>query len=405
MGKKKENILNIFAFAAHGKGISGGDRIFIEISRNLYKKIKTDIFVTEEGYEMCKRQDLHKTSVGFHISNIRSQIGLRFITYYIKVILEGIKLGFSLQYSIYDIQHTYLYSASDFWMDVFPCLILKMRFPKIKWVATWFQTAPNPLIGFSEVKRQETYKISALLYWFSQLPVKPLINCFANYVVVNNEDERKRFPKFDKTGNIFVMIGAVRLDEIKKYQSLITNHRLPKYEAVFQGRFHPQKGVVELIEIWRKVVNKIPNAKLAIIGDGPLMEKVKLRIKNYKLQKNVKLFGYVFDGNEKYKIFSQSKIVVHPAFYDSGGMASAEAMAFKLPCVGFDLISYKSYYPKGMLKVDKGNLKAFSDKVVELIKNSNLRNHIGKDAYDMINKNWSWEKRANEFLSFIVKDN
>ena len=178
---------------------------------------------------------------------------------------------------------------------------------------------------------------------------------------------------------------------------------MPKiYEAVFQGRFHPQKGVVELIKIWRLVVNKIPKAKLVMIGDGPLMESVKLEIRNLKLEDNIRLLGYVFDGDEKYKLFAQSKIVVHSAFYDSGGMASAEAMAFGLPCVGFDLPAYDSYYPQGMVKAPISNLESFAKNVISLLDNPNLRDKIGREAVSMIYKNWSWDKRAQEVLNKIT---
>jgi len=193
----------------------------------------------------------------------------------------------------------------------------------------------------------------------------------------------------------------VDLEKIENWKLKIGN--LPKvYDAVFQGRLHPQKGVLELVEIWKKVVHNKENAKLAIIGDGPLMQNVKLQITNYKLEKNVKLFGYVFDGPEKYKIFSQSKVVVHPAFYDSGGMAAAEAMAFELPCVGFDLKSYISYYPKGMVKVRIGDLNAFSNSILELISNDKFRKKIGFEGLEMIRKNWSWDKRSKEVLNSIL---
>ena len=59
----------------------------------------------------------------------------------------------------------------------------------------------------------------------------------------------------------------------------VSGPKSKKYDAVFIGRFHPQKGVLELIDIWKRVVNKKPQAKLAMIGDGPLMKKVQLKIK------------------------------------------------------------------------------------------------------------------------------
>ncbi|KKQ49684.1 MAG: Glycosyltransferase [Candidatus Woesebacteria bacterium GW2011_GWC1_38_13] len=402
----------IFALSAMGKGLSGGDRIYIELSRLWSKQFSVTICTTSDGVKMIKTQNL----IGNYLEV--NQIGNKnlpsnFLLKYLYKIYLGIRLGFSLNINHKSsiINHL-LYSSSDFWMDVFPAVILKIRYPKLKWIATWYQTAPNPIRGYREMKKRGTkelknqrnnnYNLSAFFYWLSQLPIKPLISVLADFVIVNNEDERKRFPEMEKKGKVIVLLGAVRLNEIKKFLS--ANYKLlftKKFDAVFQGRFHPQKGVVELIDIWRKVVDRIPNAKLAMIGDGPLMKDVRIKIQDLRLEKNVELFGYVFDGPEKYKIFAQSKIVVHPAFYDSGGMASAEAMAFGLPAVGFDLKSYVSYYPKGMLKVDKGNLNAFGKTVIRLLCDDQLRKKYGEEAKLMIIKDWSWDKRAKEVLNKI----
>ncbi len=420
-----KNSFIFFTLAALGKGLSGSDRIFIELARQWSRKYPIEIFLWTEGYDMCRRQVLGGKNVHYKVSSIRPWKDFGFVINYFARIIEGIRLGLTLNIknnSLSKKQKTvnhrlYLYSASDFWMDVFPCVILKLRYPKIKWVASWYQTAPNPLRGYQEAIisnqktinnkniRKERYNLSALFYWLSQLPIKPLINKYADFVIVNNENERQQFTEMDKKGKVVVLLGAVPLDKINKFKKQKTvNNNQKNYDAVFQGRFHPQKGVVELIDIWRKVVDKIPNAKLAMIGDGPLRKNVESRIMNYGLENNIKLFGYLFDGREKYKIFSQSKIVVHPSFYDSGGMAAAEAMAFGLPCVGFDLISYRSYYPKGMLKVKRGDINAFSNEIAELLRDDKLREKFGKEATEMIKSNWSWNKRAEDVLNGIVQD-
>ena len=82
-------------------------------------------------------------------------------------------------------------------------------------------------------------------------------------------------------------------------------------------------------------------------------------------------------------------------------MASAEAMAFGLPCIGFDLDSYKSYYPKGIIKVGIGNLEEFANVVISLLNDQLMRNRIGAEGLDMIKKNWSWDKRAKEIFNEI----
>jgi len=40
------------------------------------------------------------------------------------------------------------------------------------------------------------------------------------------------------------------------------------YDACFVGRFHPQKGLSDLIEIWSRVCNEKKDAKLGLIGGG-----------------------------------------------------------------------------------------------------------------------------------------
>jgi len=383
---KTHNFL-FLALAATGSGISGGDRILIEFARRWGKDNNIIIYMTQEGLKMCKRQNLFGSKLS--IQTVGKDFFLKnfFVGYFYRI-FQGIKLGLTLKIK----ENTYVYSASDFWMDSLPAFFLKLKFKKVKWIAAWYQTAPNPLTGYG-----------SFLYWLSQFFIKPLIKISADLVLVNNYEEKKQFSKLDQQGRVGVVLGAVNLTDIKKW--LKVHVRKKKiYDGVYQGRFHPQKGVVELIDIWKIVVNKRPHAVLAMIGDGPLMEDVKKRISSIGLSNNIKLFGYVFDGSLKYEIFSRSRLVVHPAFYDSGGMAAAEAMAFGIPCVGFNLKSYNSYYPKGMIKVEIGNLDVFADAILRLLKDEESCRRIGYEAVRMIESSWSWDKRSEEIFKFITQN-
>lgn len=398
MEKKKDLKFLIIAMTAQGKGISGGDKISIELSRRWAKLYPVTIYLWEEGLKMYKRQNFTDKEVNFKVIDMKPWKYLGFHINYIALVLSSIFL--SLFIKLENKKEVVVYSASDFWMDSLPAVIIKIRFPKITWVATWFQTAPNPFIGFKEGDRKRSYRFSALKYWFVQQPIKPLIKKYADFVLVNNEAEKKQFPQMNKKKRMKVAFGGVDCKSIELY---VKHHPLSSkiYDGVFQGRFHPQKGIVELLDIWKLVVNKKTNAKLALIGDGPLMREVKDRIEILGLKKNIKLLGYIFNNETKYRIFQQSRVVLHPAFYDSGGMASAEAMAFGLPAVGFNLVSYKSYYPKGMIKVKINDLKGFAKAVIKLLSNSTLYSKIGSEAKEMIEKGWSWDKKAYEILNYL----
>jgi glycosyltransferase involved in cell wall biosynthesis len=393
----------IVALSPVGGGLSGGDRIFIELAKLLVKQgYRVSILTWADGQAMARRNGLTEKDVEFVLINMHFWPQLGFILNYFARIIYGIMWAINFKIDIS--QRPVIYSASEFWMDIFPSWVLKMRYGnKITLVNTWFQTAPNPLTGFAEGERENRYRMKALLYWLTQLPAKFIIKRTADYVLVNNDDEKKQFPGLTKKGKSIVMLGGVKVNEINTWRKK-HNKMMKKYDAVFQGRFHPQKGVVELVEIWKKVVDKKPQAKLAMIGDGPLMEDVREKIKDLGLEGNITLFGYVFDGDKKYTIFSESRIVVHPALYDSGGMASAEAMAFGLPCVGFDLTSYKSYYPYGMIKAPIGNLNAFADKIILLLTDAPLRKKVSREGVTMITNNLSWKKRVHEVLDTITAD-
>lgn len=381
-----------WALAATGSGISGGDRIFIEFARRWSAKYPVAVYTSSAGAAMCRKLNLSSLPVELHPVNLGWWDKCGFFVQYFAKIFTAVYLAVKMPGPA-----DYIYSASEFWMDSLPALILKIRFPQLKWIAAWYQTAPDPLRGFSAGR----YRASALVYWLFQLPIKPLIDDYADYVLINNDSETNNFPKLNSRSRALVVLGAVNTQAVSAYLA-DHSHAPLRYSAVFQGRFHPQKGVVELIDIWKLVTEKQPHAKLAMIGDGPLMPAVRRRIAELHLQSNIDLLGYVFDGEAKYAVFAASRLVVHPSLYDSGGMASAEAMAFGLPGVGYDLESYRSYYPHGLVKVPLGDKPAFAAAVVNLLNHPSQRQRIGAEAQAMINKDWSWDTRAGQVLSWII---
>lgn len=379
--------------AALGKGLSGSDRIFIELSKRIRERgNQITAYVWEEGLRMCLSQNL--VGVEYKVWKVGNFAKFGFLPAYIYRIASSIYHGLFLK--LENDPRTVIYSASDFWMDSLPGWILKMRFPEAIWIGTFYLTAPSPFLGFNENSKKQIPTIKDTIYYFMQKFPYHIIKKYADLVCVTSDPDIDKFPDHKKTNRYLVIKGGV-IFRGGNYSNLPNKI----YDAVFQGRFHKQKGVLELIEIWKKVINKLPNAKLAIIGDGPLMKSVKLKIKNDKLGNCIKLFGYLLDGSKKDEIFKQSKIVVHPAVYDSGGMAPAEAMAAGLPGVSFDLKALKSYYPYGLLKAKIGDLEDFATKVIELLQDKDKYEKMSSQALKMIKSEWSWEHRTDQFLSKI----
>ncbi|MEM3549402.1 MAG: glycosyltransferase family 4 protein [Thermofilum sp.] len=371
--------------------LSGGDRIFIECAKRWAERgHNVQVITCEEGYRMCKKHGLKTVDYILLLPDLRR---MNLYLLYILRLIKGCVLA--LRASL-NVGNTVIYSSSDFWPDSIPAWFLKMRFKKTRWIAGFYLFAPSPFSKESPYKGKRLLR--GLLYYLSQIPVYWLIKKYADMVWVTNELDRWRF--IDNKRLTSDRVIAVRGGVDTKTPALIPEPEKKEFDAVFIGRFHPQKGVLELIDIWRYVCERKKDAKLAMIGVGELEGEVKAKIKKYGLENSVVLFGFK-DGIEKLKIFKDSKVVVHPATYDSGGMAACEAMACGLPGVSFDLPALRTYYPKGMLKTPCYDLKAFAENILRLLDNKELYKRLQKEALKLAQE-WDWDKRAEELLKMVT---
>ncbi|MFX0141778.1 MAG: hypothetical protein ACFFDN_49530, partial [Candidatus Hodarchaeota archaeon] len=195
--KQTKIIFHFISMATYGVGLSGGDRIWIELAKRIVRKHPVTVYLWEEGRKIAKREGLREVKYVLWSAKFWSRLGF-FINYFARIIIA---LVHSIKLDLRNRAGTVIYSSSEFLQDSLPSAILKIRYPKITWIAAWYQTAPNPFVGFTEGRRDAKHKTRALLYWLAQLPAKLLIRFFADKVIVNNEDEKSRFPEYTKKGN------------------------------------------------------------------------------------------------------------------------------------------------------------------------------------------------------------
>jgi glycosyltransferase involved in cell wall biosynthesis len=367
--------------------LDGGSRIFIECARRwLDSGMSIYFYTSEEGYIMLRRYGLKTIKFVVAPSSKYKKFGL-----YGLYAVRTIKQCINVLKTRPDVDNFVVYSGSDFFPDVIPAFLMKLRFRRAKWLAGFYLFASSPFDNQTPYKGRSTLK--GLIYYLSQLPVYSVVRKHADMVWVTSEPDRHKF-----IGNRLKKekVVAVQGGVDTKSPSLVPESKNKMFDAVFIGRFHPQKGVLELIDIWKIFCGEKKDAKLAMIGVGELEGVVKEKILKYGLEKNVVLFGFK-DGLDKIRIFKDSYVVVHPAIYDSGGMAACEAMACGLPGVGFDLPAFKTYYPKGMLKTPCFDLELFAKNILDLIDDKALYQKTSKEALEWA-KEWDWDKRAKDLL-------
>ncbi len=379
-----------------GNEISGGDKILLYMVRYLLRTHDVVVFASPEVVRFLEQdglaRDVRIVTVG-EAFPAATEVGIRQLAGHMWRRLQAFKAA--LKSFRLDVTPDLIYSASDFLPDLLAGVLLKRTFRAARFIAGFYLFAPAPFRADSPYKGLR--RLRGLVYWGMQLFALRYAKAFADFLFVTSPDEKatalRRWK--DAPDRIGVVYGGVPVDRIDAFiQSQKANGvtRRGQYDGVFVGRLHYQKGVLHLLDIWSLVARLRPGSRLALIGDGPLRAECEAKIAELGLQHSVDLLGFV-DGEEKWAIYSASRLVLHPATYDSGGMAAAEGMAFGLPGVSFDLPSLREYYPVGMAKVECFSKERFAEEVVRLLTEHDYHAELGRNAYHMIRNVWTWQSR------------
>ncbi len=156
---------------------------------------------------------------------------------------------------------------------------------------------------------------------------------------------------------------------------------------------HYFKGVDKLIEAFPAVVASVPEATLTIVGRGDLEDVYRRMVENLGLTAKVAFVNNVSD-DDLVNYYSRSCLLVLPSINQSEafGLVLLEAMACGKPVVASNLPGVRSVFRKGQhgLRVQPGDVKDLSDKIIYLLSNKTLATKMGLAAKELVVKKYSW---------------
>jgi glycosyltransferase involved in cell wall biosynthesis len=133
----------------------------------------------------------------------------------------------------------------------------------------------------------------------------------------------------------------------------------------------PEKGIFDLVDIWKLVVNKIPNAQLAICGITEEKEMVKKFLKEVSkcnLSNNID-----FLGQQEYSILqnivANSYLTVYPSYADSFSLVTLESLACGTPVVAYDIPAIRHNFGKckSVFRCPTGDKKSMADIILHIL--------------------------------------
>lgn len=180
--------------------------------------------------------------------------------------------------------------------------------------------------------------------------------------------------------------------DLRKFDKKSSNQAL--YDVVFFSRLIPEKGLFDLPEICKLVVQRFPKAKIAVAGsveNNKFLEDFRRMLFNYNLNQNTVL---LFQQEEKFFIdlLSSSKVMIFPSTLDAYGLVVLEALACGTPVVAYNILAMKRNFNnvKAVLRCPIKDNVSMAKSVEVLLENEDLRKKLSHEAKEYV-RNYDWK--------------
>jgi spore coat protein SA len=181
---------------------------------------------------------------------------------------------------------------------------------------------------------------------------------------------------------------------------------------LFVGRFDAEKGVLQLIQAYARVLQAHPDASLVIggtTGFGTHQETAYVRqvrdLANSVVQNckgKVQFTGYIHHDRDLPSWFQRATIFTCPSlFQEPFGLVNAEAMACATPVVGAKRGGISEVLGSTGRLIDPENIEDFASALSRLLANPHEREQLGDAAYERCRQMFDWRLIAARWADLL----
>lgn len=167
----------------------------------------------------------------------------------------------------------------------------------------------------------------------------------------------------------------------KKFKKELVNEfniAADKPIILFVGNIIKRKNVDLIIEAKREMKNKV---NLLIVGDGPLLEKLKDKVEDYELEGKIDNVYFTGAKDNVEEIIPSCDILILPSFSESFGLVLIEALACGKPVIGSNVGGIKEIITEDVgLLIDPNDSKDLANAIDKILDDKDLREKFEKNA-------------------------
>lgn len=175
--------------------------------------------------------------------------------------------------------------------------------------------------------------------------------------------------------------------------------------AAYAGRLVPKKGVHVLIEAMALVVQRIPEARLDIIGDGPEQARLQQQVASLGLSQRVRFLGHMSRDQMERQI-AGAWVQVAPSVWDEPfGLVAAESMMRGTAAVVSAAGGLAEQVLEGQtgFHVPPGNAQALAEALIPLLQDRQRAETMGAAARAHALANFTEDRVVDRFVELYER--
>ena len=357
-------VLTSVYFYPHMAG--GVEWYILNLSRELVKLgVEVHIFTTEEGADREPPFPLHEID---EIRIHRFKIPLN-LSYRLKV-WSGLRE--ELMKDRFDVIH--LFDYPQYHTVIGTKVAQRLGRPSVVTVFDVHSMVPRP------IHKQIPMNLFDIIF------ARRILNA-ASRVLVRAPQLTGRLEKIGvDPKKITVTPSGVRREELVKAsgEAFRQKYSAGEHIILYLGRLHPMKGPQYLIEALPKILDRVPDTTLILVGPDhqgyrSYLERI---VNDLGVSGNVRFAGPIYNVHEKMQAFAACDVFCLPSGYEGTSQSIFQAMAQGKPVVATDAGGIPFQVNNGVegLLIPYGNPSAISRSIIRLLEDPNLARRMGDNA-------------------------
>ena len=183
------------------------------------------------------------------------------------------------------------------------------------------------------------------------------------------------------------------------------NRRHPTRDFVLTvAKLHPRKGLDVLLHAISQLSSEGNQHVFVVVGDGPEEETLKYLSRSLGIEREVVFTGEL-QHQEIAKLYEQCSFFVLPSRSEPFGIALLEAMSFGKAIVATRVGGIPEFLIDGFngFLVDPDDTASLAKGIRMLTNDRDLRVRIGRNGYDLVEKQYRYESIIDEYESLFRK--